>query len=110
MCRALQVLCGASNADALMALKRAVVSKEYELTGGATDPTELLREIEERRPDAVVLDVSMAAAAEAVRAEHPSLRLVVVGAESEAADAWVRDPADARAAVLNLPRPGGPVR
>ena len=109
MCRALQVLCAAPDRDALLELKRAVVSKEYELTGGATDPADLLRQVEDREPDAVVLDAGLLDAIEPLRAAYPSVRVILVGAESDAADEWVTDAADAKAAVLGMPRPGGPV-
>ncbi len=110
MCRALHVLCGAADRESLAALKRHVVSKEYELTGGATTAEELLGQVVELEPDAVVLDAALVSAAERLRAEHPSIRLIMVGVESEAADDWVERAEDARAAVLGLPRPGGPVR
>ncbi|MEX2459152.1 MAG: hypothetical protein WD770_09215 [Actinomycetota bacterium] len=111
MCRALQVLCAAADRDRLGELKRAAVSVEYELTGGATDPESLLAQVEELEPDAVVVDGSLGMEAiEALRAAYPSLRIVVVGVEAEAADDWVRGDEDVRAAVLGIPRPGGPVR
>ncbi len=110
MCRALQVLCAAPDREALLALKRAAVSKEYELTGGATDEADLLKQVEELSPDAVVVDARLAGALERIRALYPSLKLVAVGAEADAADVWVADAGEARAAVLGLPRPGGPVR
>ncbi|MCA1727371.1 MAG: hypothetical protein LC722_06910 [Actinobacteria bacterium] len=109
MCRALQVLCAAADREALVALKRAVVSKEYELTGGALDEDDLLRQTEELEPDAVVVDASLAGSLERLRALYPSLRLVAVGFETDAADAWVADPSEAREAVLGIQRPGGPV-
>jgi hypothetical protein len=109
VCRALKVLCAAADREALTALKRAAVSKEYELTGGATDEGQLLAQVEELEPDAVVIGSELAGAIERVRALYPSLRLVAVGAESEAADAWVADPGEVRSAVLGLSRPGGPV-
>ncbi len=110
MCRALKVLCAAPGHERLTELKYAAVSKEYELTGGATDAEELLRQIDELEPDAVVVTAELAGAIEAVRAAHPSLRIVAVGAEAEAADDWVEDVQEVRSAVLGLRRPGGPVR
>jgi hypothetical protein len=109
VCRALKVLCAAPDRERLTALKYAAVSKEYELTGGATDAEALLRQIEELEPDAVVVAHELAGAIEAVRASYPSLRIVVVGAEAEAADESVADLQGVRSAVLGLPRPGGPV-
>ena len=109
MCRALKVLCAAPDREALQALKMAAVSKEYELTGGATDAEELLRQTEDLEPDAVVVHAALAGALEQLRAQYPSLRTVLVGAESDAADVSVADPDAVRAAVLGLPGPGGPV-
>jgi hypothetical protein len=110
VCRALKVLCAAPDRERLTALKYAAVSKEYELTGGATDAEALQRQIDELEPDVVVVAAELAGAIEAVRAAYPSLRIVAVGAEAEAADDWVEDLQEVRSAVLGLPRPGGPVR
>jgi hypothetical protein len=109
VCRALKVLCAAPDRERLSALKYAAVSKEYELTGGATDADELMRQIDDLQPDAVVVASELVGAIEAVRAAYPSLRIVAVGAEAEAADEWVGSQEEVRAAVLGLPRPGGPV-
>jgi DNA-binding NarL/FixJ family response regulator len=111
MCRALQVLCAAPGRERLGELKRATVSAEYELTGGVTDAESLLAQVEELEPDAVVADAGLGTEAiEALRAAYPSLRIVVVGAEAEAADESVARDEDVRSAVLGIPRPGGPVR
>ena len=109
MCRALKVLCAAPGREALTSLKYAAVSKEYELTGGATTLEGLLEQIDELEPDAVVIDAALAGGIEAVRAAHPSLRIVALGTSSEAADESVSSADDVRGAVLGLPRPGGPV-
>ena len=45
MCRALKVMCVASDAGALAALKRAAVAAEWELTSGATEVATSLDEI-----------------------------------------------------------------
>jgi DNA-binding NarL/FixJ family response regulator len=111
VCRALKVLCAAADRERLSGLKRATVSVEYELAGGATDGRELLAQVEALEPDAVVVDAGLGiGAVEALRASYPSLRIVLVGAEAEAADDWVERDEDVRAAVLGIPRPGGPVR
>jgi two-component SAPR family response regulator len=110
MCRALQVLCAAPDRAALDVLKRAVVSAEYELTGGATSAEDLMAQLDDLKPDAVVVDAGLSDTLEAVRAVHPSIRIVLIGATSEVADDSVERVDDARSAVLGIPRPGGPVR
>ena len=54
MCRALKVMCVASDAGALAALKRAAVAAEWELTSGATNETDAIGEIDAERPHILV--------------------------------------------------------
>ena len=102
MCRALKILCGASTPERLAEIKRATVSVQWELVGGATSVEELGAQIEEWNPDVVVLDKGLGSDGEArAREVKETLRIVVV----EAADAD-----SIRQAILGLPQPGGPVR
>jgi len=109
VCRALKVLCIATDADSLRALKRAAASTEWELVAGATDEAEALRQLHEERPHVVVVfgpfEGFVARALEA----YPALRVVT---DRDLGDASVvvasRD--EVRAAVLGRPRPGGPVQ
>jgi DNA-binding NarL/FixJ family response regulator len=112
VCRALRVLCAAPGREALLALKRAVVSVEYELVGGATSAEEMVDQVRDQVPDVLVLDASFVSPEriDAVRALRPGLQVVAVGAGAEGADVAVTAEAEAKAAVLALPRPGGPVR
>jgi hypothetical protein len=111
MCRALRVLCGAADAGALAALKRAAVSAHWELVGGATSGAELVRQAAEWRPDVVVVEAGLVVDVAGLRAAAPGARIVAVGeAEGLDVDAVAADPGDLRAAILGLPGPGGPVR
>ena len=102
MCRALKILCAAPTRERLAEIKRATVSVNWELVGGATSLDELGVQIAEWTPDVVVLDKGLGSVAEArAREAKERLRIVVV----EAADAE-----SIRQAILGLPQPGGPVR
>jgi hypothetical protein len=105
VCRALKVLCAADGRDRLLALKRATVSADWELVGGAASVAELEDQLGSWDPDIVVLDVALAGADEAIGRAHPRGRVATVGGHDDAG--FVRD--EVRSAVLGLPRPGGPV-
>jgi CheY-like chemotaxis protein len=107
-CRALTVLCAASGAERLAELKRAAVAAEWELVGGAASLDELLVQLAERQPDLIVLDTSLGAdAAIQARRAAPRARIVSVGplpgVDEEAAGLG-----EVRAAILGVPRNGGP--
>jgi threonine dehydratase len=110
MCRALTVLCAATDRDRLGELKRASVAAEWELSGGATSLDELAAQVADLRPDVVVVDGGLGpgAAARAKQAK-PGVRVVSVGPMAEA-DEQAGSLDDVRGAILGLPRPGGPVR
>jgi chemotaxis response regulator CheB len=111
MCRALKVLCAASGRDRLIELKKATVSTNWELVGGAPSLEELPGQLESWRPDVVVIDETLGAdAVTAVRSALDRVRVVVVGTSIEGADDTAASFDDVRAAVLGLPKPGGPVR
>ena len=106
MCRALKILCAASTQARLTELKRASVTAQWELVGGATSVEELVQQVAEWEPDIVVVEQALGPDAEArAREAKELLRIVVVG--SEEGDA---SPEAIRNAILGLPRPGGPVR
>jgi len=110
MCRALKVLCAAADRDRLAELKRSSVSTHWELVGGATSVHDLERQLAEFGPDVVVVDAALGGQAlECVRASRPTARLVAVGPLA-GADAGASADGEIRAAILGLPRPGGPVR
>lgn len=108
MCRALKVLCVAEDPDALAALKRAAVSAEWELTPGATDPEEAVRQLHEERPHVVVVFGAFGGfVAQAIEA-YPALR-VVADRDVPGAGAVVGSLEEVRSTVLGRSRPG-PVR
>ena len=55
MCRAVKVLCVATDDEALRALRHATTAAEWELTPGATDETDALGVIDAERPHAMVV-------------------------------------------------------
>ena len=104
MCRALKVLCVATDADALRELKRATVSADWELAPGATDDAAALRQLHEERPHIVVafgpFERFVATALDA----YPATRVI---ADREMPGAVVVGSLDeVRPAVLGRPRPG----
>ncbi|HYT80894.1 MAG TPA: hypothetical protein VEQ37_16885 [Actinomycetota bacterium] len=110
MCRALTVLCAATDRARLGELKRASVAVEWELAGGATSLEELATQVADLRPDVVVIDGALGSQAVANAKEaKPGVRVVSVGPVPEA-DEQAASLEEVRAAILGLPRPGGPVR
>src|SRR5438552_18779069 len=81
MCRALKVLCAASGHDRMVELKKATVSTNWELVGGASSLAELVEQFESWRPDVVVIDEPLGAEAiQAVRSARARVRIATVGA------------------------------
>src|SRR2546425_12956607 len=110
MCRALKVLCAGPGRERLGELKRASVGASWELVGGATSLEELHQHIGEFEPDVVVVDAALGPeAVDVVRTARPRARLVALGS-LPGADAEAAELGGVRAAILGLPRPGGPVR
>ena len=92
-----------------MALKRAAVSVDWELVGGAVSLDELDAQLATWAPDVVAIDAGLGADAPArVKERLPRAQVAVIGADQAAGQALSRD--EVRAAILGLPRPGGPVR
>ena len=112
MCRALKVLCVAPTPEGLERLKRATVSAHWELVGGARSIDESVQQVDEFRPDVVVVDVEVGVDRETlrrIRAAGPSIRIVSVGGAVEGADRS-SDHDAIREAILGVPPVGGPVR
>jgi hypothetical protein len=109
MCRALKVLCVATDRVSLGALERAVVSAEWELAAGATDEETALAQIDAERPHILVVFGPYERLVGLTRERFPAMRIVadrdLPGATAVAASAE-----EARGLVKELPRPGGPVR
>jgi hypothetical protein len=109
MCRALKVLCVASDAEALAALKRASVSAEWELAPGATTEADALQQLHEERPHLVVAFGDFGRFVAEARETFPSLR-IVTDRDLPGATAVATSLEEVRGALKELPRPGGPVR
>jgi hypothetical protein len=109
MCRALKVLCVASDPEALAALKRASVSADWELASGATTEAEALAQLLEERPHVVVAFGDFERFVAEARAEYPLLR-IVADRNLPGATAVATSLEEVRGALKELPRPGGPVR
>ena len=107
MCRALKVLCVAEGVDALASLKRATVSTEWELTAGATDEAEALRQLHEERPHVVVVFGPFEGFVQRALAAYPALR-VLADRAMPGVSVVVASPDEVRGAVLGRSRPGGP--
>jgi hypothetical protein len=110
MCRSLRVLCAAADPLRLGELRRACVAADWELVGGAVSTEALEGQVLEWHPDVVVVDADLGdGAVGALKRIRPSVRIVAVGSLS-GADAEAPSMQGVRAAILGLPRPGGPVR
>jgi predicted oxidoreductase len=112
MCRALVVVCAAPDRESLMALKRAAVGSEWELSPGATTDDEAIAEIEERLAHVLVVSGGVGDVVSRARERWPGLRIVVVAPPPGPTDATVVVGSldEVRGAVMGLPSPGGPVR
>lgn len=109
MCRALKVLCVASDRDALADVKRAAVSAEWELAPGATTEDDALVQLDAEQPHVLVVFGEFEGLVSRAREDRPYLR-IVCDRELPGATVVVRRPEEIHDAVKGLPRPGGPVR
>lgn len=105
MCRALKVLCVASDREALRALKRAAVSAEWELAPGATEEGDAMRQLHEERPHVLVVTGGFDALVRRALDAFPGLR-VIADRDTSGAAAVVASLDEVRDAVLGRSRPG----
>lgn len=107
MCRAVKVLCVASEPEALRMLKAAAVSAEWELCPGATDLRAALDQLDAERPHLLVVfgpfDELVALAAE----RFPAMR-IVTDRDTPGTTAVATSLEDVRS-LLSRPRPSGPI-
>ncbi len=108
MCRALIVLCVAGDRDALMGLKRATVSAEWELAPGATELRDALDQIDAERPQVLVAFGPFAELVTLASERYPGMRIVTDRA-TPGATVVAASQDEVRGLVLGLPRPGGPI-
>lgn len=109
MCRALKVLCVASDTEALAALKRASVSADWELAPGATTEADALAQLHEERPHFVVAFGGFEAFVAQAREAYPFLR-IVTDRDLPGTTAVATSLEEIRGVLKELPRSGGPVR
>lgn len=108
MCRAVKVLCVATDDESLGTLRRATTAAEWELTPGATNETDALGVIDAERPHAMVVFGSYETLVSLVRDRFPAMRIVTDrDAPGTSAVASSRD--DVREVLRSLARPGGPI-
>jgi hypothetical protein len=107
MCRALKVLCVATDADSLAALKAAAVSAEWELAEGATDEGAAIGQIDAERPHVLIAFGPYERLVALARERFPAIR-IVTDREAPGTSVVVDSLGDVRPLVKELPRPGGP--
>jgi hypothetical protein len=108
MCRALKVLCVATDARSLASMRSASVSAEWELVPGATTEAEALDVIDVERPQVLVVFGPYAGLVSLVRERFPGMR-IVADRDMAGADAVVGSLEEVRGSVKGGPRPSGPV-
>ena len=109
MCRAVKVLCVATNQDALARLRRASVGAEWELVPGATDFRGALDQLDVERPHALVAFGAFAELVALAAERFPGMR-IITDRETPGASAVAASIEDVRGLLAQQPRPGGPVR
>ena len=108
MCRAVKVLCVATDDDALQALRRLTTAAEWELTPGATDETDALGLIDSERPHAMVVFGDFDRLVSLVRDRFPAMR-IVTDRDTPGTNAVAASREDVREVLRSLGRPGGPI-
>jgi hypothetical protein len=109
MCRAVKVLCVAPDDEALLALKKATVSAEWELAPGATGLREALDQIDAERPHVLVAFGPFEALVAMAGERFPGMR-IVTDRDTPGATSVATSLEEVRGLVLAGPRPAGPVR
>jgi len=109
MCRAVKVLCVATDGEQLRALKEAVVAADWELCAGATDTASALDQIDVERPHAMVVFGPFEELVALVAERFPGMRIVSDRTTTVPTAVAVEAMSEARAALRMQPRPGGPI-
>jgi hypothetical protein len=108
VCRALVVLCVATDREALMSLKNAAVSAEWELSPGATELRDALDQIDADRPQVLVAFGPFDGLVALAHERYPGMR-IVTDRDAPGATVVATSEEEVRGLVLALPRPGGPI-
>jgi hypothetical protein len=109
MCRAITVLCVATDDDSLRALKAAAVSAEWELAPGATNEADAIGQIDTERPHVLVAFGPYERLIELARERFPAMR-TVSDRDAPGASAVATSLEEVRGLLRERPRPGGPIR
>jgi len=107
VCRAVKVLCVAPDREALVALKAASVSADWELCPGATDLRDALDQVDAERPHMLVVFGPFEPLVAVVAGRFPGIR-IVTDRSAPGATEVATSLGDVRG-LLRGPRPGGPV-
>ena len=108
MCRAVKVLCVATDDDALHALRQVTTAAEWELIPGATNETDALGLIDSERPHAMVAFGDFERLVSLVRDRFPAIR-IVTDRDTPGTNAVAASREDVRDVLRSLGRPGGPI-
>jgi hypothetical protein len=108
VCRALKVLCVASDGESLLALKQASVSAEWELAPGATNEADAIGQIDAERPHILVAFGPYERLVALVAERFPGMR-VIADRDTPGATVVATSLGEVRGLVKGSPRPGGPV-
>ncbi len=109
MCRALKVLCVASDRRSLLELKQAAVSAEWELAPGATNEADAIGQIDAERPHILVAFGPHERLVALVVERFPGMR-VIADRDTPGATVVATSLDEVRGLIKGSPRPGGPVR
>jgi hypothetical protein len=108
MCRALKVLCVAGDREALMQLKNAAVSAEWELAPGATNEIDAIAQIDSERPQILVAFGRYERLIALVNERFPGMQ-VIADRDTPGATEVATSLREVRELLRGSPRPGGPV-
>jgi hypothetical protein len=108
MCRAMVVLCVATDRESLTSLKAATVSAGWELAPGATGMAAALEQIEGTRPHVMVVFGPFEELVALAHERFPGLR-IVTDRDAPGATEVATSLEEVRSTVLGLPRPSGPI-
>jgi hypothetical protein len=108
MCRALKVLCVASDRESLMELKNAAVSAEWELAPGATNEADAIGQVDSERPHVLVAFGPYERLVALVIERFPGMR-VITDRDTPGTTHVATSLGEIRELVKASPRPGGPI-
>ena len=108
VCRAVKVLCVATDDEALEALRRQTTAAEWELTPGATNETDALGLIDSERPHTMVVFGGFERLVALARDRFPAMR-IVTDRDTPGTNAVASSRDDVRTLLRSFGRPGGPI-